>query len=122
MEEEDLTACVRMSLAIDLYEDTWEMRIADQGGGQPEDVHPYLHQALPDLEDERGARLLLAREHARQPRRARQFRRSGVWSSLRGDGTPGRGETPRRDAGGGEPSDGAHTGKQRSENPRGGEA
>ncbi len=54
MDEKDLEHSVRMSLAIDLFDETWEMRIADQGGGEPEDLSGLLGQTLPDLEDERG--------------------------------------------------------------------
>lgn len=54
LEEHELDESVRMTLAIDLVGDTWEMRIADQGGGRPEEVMKYLGQDLPDLEDERG--------------------------------------------------------------------
>lgn len=55
MEEEDLEGDVRMQLWLTVRETGWELRVADQGGGEPADVEHYLDaNALPDLEDERG--------------------------------------------------------------------
>lgn len=55
MEESDLTRDVRMTLSLGVDERGWELRVADQGGGDPEEVARYLSpDELPDLEDERG--------------------------------------------------------------------
>lgn len=55
MEESDLPADVRMKLRLLVDGQGWELRVADQGGGKPSDLAPYLDDSeLPDLEDERG--------------------------------------------------------------------
>ncbi len=55
MEESDLTSDVRMKLRLQVDAKGWELRVADQGGGAPSDLAPYLDDSeLPDLEDERG--------------------------------------------------------------------
>ena len=55
MEESDLDRDVRMSLVFVQREELWELRVGDQGGGDPSDVEPYLEvDGVPDLEDERG--------------------------------------------------------------------
>jgi anti-sigma regulatory factor (Ser/Thr protein kinase) len=63
MEESDLETPVRVSLSLRLESGGWEMRVGDQGGGEPEDVAPMLDDdELPDLEDERGRGLYLLRQ------------------------------------------------------------
>lgn len=55
MEESDLVEDVRMTLALGVDEHGWELRVSDQGGGDPAEVARYLEAgSLPDLEDERG--------------------------------------------------------------------
>jgi len=55
MEEADLTEDVRMTLWLVLRVDSWELRICDQGGGDPAEMQPFLERdGLPDLEDDRG--------------------------------------------------------------------
>ena len=55
MDESDLTSDVRMKLRLQVNATGWELRVADQGGGAPSDMAPYLDDSeLPDLEDERG--------------------------------------------------------------------
>ena len=55
MEETDLTRDVRMTLLLGVNSTGWELRVADQGGGDPSDLSPYLDSdAIPDFEDERG--------------------------------------------------------------------
>ena len=55
MEEADIVGDVRMKLLLRVSANGWEIRVSDEGGGDPRDVAHYLDQsALPDLEDERG--------------------------------------------------------------------
>jgi anti-sigma regulatory factor (Ser/Thr protein kinase) len=55
MEESDLESDVRMHLRLFVNAAGWELRVADQGGGNPSELAPYLDdRELPDLEDERG--------------------------------------------------------------------
>lgn len=55
MEESDLEGDVRMTLRVRLSAGAWELRVADQGGGDPAELEPFLDAGgLPDLEDERG--------------------------------------------------------------------
>jgi anti-sigma regulatory factor (Ser/Thr protein kinase) len=55
MEEADVVGDVRIKLWLACGPDGWELRVADQGGGDPEEMEPYLDDSeLPDLEDERG--------------------------------------------------------------------
>lgn len=55
MEEEDLKEDVRMQLRLFVSGKEWELRVADQGGGDPKEVAHYLDaNALPDFDDERG--------------------------------------------------------------------
>ncbi len=55
MEETDLTADVRVTLHLRAVDGAWTLSVADQGGGDPADLAPYLDpEVLPDLEDERG--------------------------------------------------------------------
>lgn len=55
MDESDLTSDVRMKLFLRVDASGWELRVADQGGGSPSELAPYLDDSeLPDLEDERG--------------------------------------------------------------------
>lgn len=55
MDESDLVGDVRMTLSLSVRVDGWEVSVADQGGGQTEDVAQYLDPAHePDFLDERG--------------------------------------------------------------------
>jgi anti-sigma regulatory factor (Ser/Thr protein kinase) len=55
MEETDLHGDVRMTLSLSIKGRGWELRVSDQGGGDPEELRPYLAaDVLPDIEDERG--------------------------------------------------------------------
>lgn len=55
MDEEDLAGDARMQLAFVLRDGAWELSVSDAGGGDPEDLRPFLaSDELPDLEDERG--------------------------------------------------------------------
>lgn len=55
MEESDLKSDVRMHLSLLVSGGGWELRVADQGGGNPSELAPFLDDSeLPDLEDERG--------------------------------------------------------------------
>ena len=53
--------CARMSLRLNLQERGWEMRVSDQGGGDPAALEALLRGSdqLPDLADERGRGLFL---------------------------------------------------------------
>jgi anti-sigma regulatory factor (Ser/Thr protein kinase) len=56
MDEKDLTRDVRISLHVEIEDETWIARIGDQGGGDPADMQELIAPAdgLPDLENERG--------------------------------------------------------------------
>lgn len=55
MEESDLEADVRMTLSLGVDERGWELRVSDQGGGDPAELERFIAKdELPDLEDERG--------------------------------------------------------------------
>ncbi len=55
LEEADLERPVRMRMQLGLDPLGWELRVSDQGGGDPALVDRLLHpDDLPDLEDERG--------------------------------------------------------------------
>lgn len=55
MEESDLEGDVRMTLELRIVAGAWELRVSDQGGGDPEELRPFLDgNGPPDLEDERG--------------------------------------------------------------------
>ena len=55
MEESDLQRDVRMTLLLGVDATGWRLSVADQGGGDPTEIAPFLDsEALPDLEDERG--------------------------------------------------------------------
>ena len=63
MEESDLPSRVRMQLVLKIAPDGWEMRVSDQGGGDPENVRSVVEeQGLPDLEDERGRGFFLLKQ------------------------------------------------------------
>lgn len=62
MEESDLPRAVRMTLALKVDASGWEMRVGDQGGGDPADVEALLRpDEQPDLDDERGRGFFLLR-------------------------------------------------------------
>lgn len=53
--EAELERPVRMKMLLDVSARGWEMRVADQGGGDPAVVDELIHpRDLPNLEDERG--------------------------------------------------------------------
>lgn len=56
LEESDHAEPSRMQMLLYVSHDAWEMRVADQGGGDPEVVRAMIAppDGLPDLEDERG--------------------------------------------------------------------
>ncbi|MCA8980159.1 MAG: ATP-binding protein [Planctomycetes bacterium] len=55
MEESDLKSDVRMTLSLAFRPDRWELRVCDQGGGDPDAMQPFLERdGLPDLSDDRG--------------------------------------------------------------------
>ncbi|MDF1836969.1 MAG: ATP-binding protein [Planctomycetota bacterium] len=55
-EAESGTAAVQMHLEFRFNRSGWELRVEDEGGGDPECLRPMLQDTgeLPDLEDERG--------------------------------------------------------------------
>lgn len=53
MEEQEANG-VRMSLAVRVAPNGWEIHVGDQGGGDPRSVEQFLSTHEPDLEDERG--------------------------------------------------------------------
>lgn len=56
LEESEMSAPTRMHMLLFVSANSWEMRVADQGGGDPEVVRSMIapEDGLPDLEDERG--------------------------------------------------------------------
>jgi len=55
MEETDLAHPVRMNLSLVVSALDWEVRVSDQGGGDPRAVDALIHpRDIPDLENERG--------------------------------------------------------------------
>jgi anti-sigma regulatory factor (Ser/Thr protein kinase) len=55
MDEADLAHDARMQLVFVLHEKAWQLSVSDQGGGDPQELRPFLaSDELPDLEDERG--------------------------------------------------------------------
>jgi len=55
MTESDLDSDVRMKLSFEIGDETWTLRVSDQGGGDPVEVRRLIEpDGLPDLEDERG--------------------------------------------------------------------
>lgn len=55
MREEDLRSRVRMSLVFEVREDSWILRVGDQGGGDPAELRERLTSTEePDLDDDRG--------------------------------------------------------------------
>lgn len=54
-EEHELEGEVTMQLTLVVRDGGWVLDVADEGGGDPEEVDELLHPpGLPDLEDERG--------------------------------------------------------------------
>lgn len=54
LEERDANG-VRMSLSVHVRIDGWEVRVGDQGGGDPSEIEPFLRKdEMPDLENDRG--------------------------------------------------------------------
>lgn len=53
MEEQEANGA-RMSLAVRVAPNGWEIHVGDQGGGDPRSVEHFLSTHEPDLEDERG--------------------------------------------------------------------
>lgn len=55
MREEDLRSRVRMSLVFEVREDSWILRVGDQGGADPAELRERLTSTEePDLDDDRG--------------------------------------------------------------------
>jgi anti-sigma regulatory factor (Ser/Thr protein kinase) len=55
MEETDLERPVRMGLVLAIERSSWEIRVSDQGGGDPRAIDALIHPPdLPDLDNERG--------------------------------------------------------------------
>lgn len=55
LEAADLHKPVRMALELLVTSGGWEMRVSDQGGGDPTELDQMIHPSdLPNLEDERG--------------------------------------------------------------------
>jgi len=55
LDEKDLHAPVRMRLELVVRPNEWELRVSDQGGGDPAVLDEMMHpKDLPNLEDERG--------------------------------------------------------------------
>ncbi len=56
LEEAEHAEPTRMQMLLYVSHDAWEMRVADQGGGDPEVVRAMIAppDGVPDLEDERG--------------------------------------------------------------------
>lgn len=60
MDESDLVGDVRMRMDLVVRPTGWEVRVEDQGGGDPDTLRAILaDDAMPDLEDERGRGLSL---------------------------------------------------------------
>jgi anti-sigma regulatory factor (Ser/Thr protein kinase) len=55
-EVNELPRDVRMELLVTISNGSWTVVVADQGGGDPKQVHALIapEDGLPDLEDERG--------------------------------------------------------------------
>ncbi|MCC6409097.1 MAG: ATP-binding protein [Planctomycetes bacterium] len=54
-DENELSEPVRMSMKLTISRGSWEIRVADQGGGDPSVLAKVLHpDHVPDLDDERG--------------------------------------------------------------------
>jgi anti-sigma regulatory factor (Ser/Thr protein kinase) len=54
-EESDVEGGARMTLRLSVTAAEWELRVSDQGGGDPAEVEAYLRSAEePELDDERG--------------------------------------------------------------------
>lgn len=53
--EEREAGSARMSLAVYVQSGGWEIRVGDQGGGDPGEMAPFLRRdEVPDLENDRG--------------------------------------------------------------------
>lgn len=54
-DENELDAPVQVSMKLIISHSGWEIRVADQGGGDPGELAKVLHpDHVPDLDDERG--------------------------------------------------------------------
>ncbi len=70
--EEDEARGVRMSLSAFVRRDGWEIRVGDQGGGDPAKLEPFLGGGdLPDIDDERGRGFYLMAQMVQEMRVAR---------------------------------------------------
>lgn len=68
MEEQDAQG-VRMSLAAHVTREGWEIRVGDQGGGDPAQLEPFLGGGeMPDLDDERGRGFFLMAQMVQEMR------------------------------------------------------
>ena len=63
MDRSDLVKRVRMRLLFEVVDDVWKLQVADEGGGEPDDVKDLIDpDGFPDLEDERGRGFFLMKE------------------------------------------------------------
>ena len=63
MDRSDLVKRVRMRLLFEVIDDVWKLQVADEGGGEPDDVKDLIDpDGFPDLEDERGRGFFLMKE------------------------------------------------------------
>lgn len=63
MDRSDLIKKVRMRLDFEVVDNGWKLSVADEGGGEPEDVKDLIDpDGFPDLEDERGRGFFLMKE------------------------------------------------------------
>ena len=71
MDESD-AGDVRMSLAAFVRQDGWEVRVGDQGGGDPGEIEPFLKKdEIPDLDNDRGRGFYLMAQMLQEMRVAR---------------------------------------------------
>ncbi len=64
MDEKDVIDGVRITLVVSIDHGAWQMDVADQGGGDPEEVERLINNDddVPDLEDERGRGFFLLKQ------------------------------------------------------------
>ncbi len=63
MDRSDIVGKVRMRMALEVQSDGWKLSVADEGGGEPEDVKDLIDpDGFPDLEDERGRGFFLMKD------------------------------------------------------------
>ena len=63
MEEAEVQGGVRMGLLLVVHEHGWTLSVADQGGGDPDEMARRLsHGSAPDLEEDRGRGFFLVKQ------------------------------------------------------------